>query len=106
MKTAGIEAPPLYMDSQAKYVVLASGQAEGFFYLLPPARPQYRMKVWDVAPGAVVIEEAGGRITDLRGDPLDFTAGVSLERNPGLLITNGHLHAYALETLEKIGQRP
>ena len=50
------------------------------------------MKIWDVAPGAIIIEEAGGKITDLNGAPIDYTAGKSLLRNPGILVSNGRLH--------------
>ena len=42
--------------------------------LLSSAKPDYREKIWDQA-GSIVVEEAGGKITDLHGKPLDFTAG-------------------------------
>jgi len=101
-KELGIKASPIQMDSQVKYAVLATGGGELFFYLLPQSRPQYRMKIWDVAPGAIVIEEAEGRISDLEGKPIDYQAGIALENNPGLLVSNGHLHPFALEALSRI----
>ena len=36
-----------------------------------------------------MIEEAGGRITDLDGKPLDFSHGRTLAKNRGILATNG-----------------
>jgi 3'(2'), 5'-bisphosphate nucleotidase len=39
-----------------------------------------------------VIEEAGGRVTDMFGVPLDFTTGRRLENNRGIVATNGVLH--------------
>jgi 3'(2'), 5'-bisphosphate nucleotidase len=48
------------------------------------------------------VEEAGGRITDLEGQPLDFTAGRTLARNRGVLASNGHLHAAALQVIQRV----
>jgi len=42
-------------------------------------------KSWDVAAGALLVEEAGGRVTDGRGRPLDLS-------QPTILATNGHIH--------------
>ena len=42
-------------------------------------------KPWDVAAGALLVEEAGGRVTDDRGRPLDLS-------QPTILATNGHIH--------------
>ncbi|MDA9101205.1 inositol monophosphatase family protein [Omnitrophica bacterium] len=97
-----ITQPPVCMDSQAKHVVLASGGAEMFFYLLPEDRPQIRMKIWDAAPGSILTEEAGGRVTDINGDPLQFNLAKTLVKNPGLLITNGRLHEAILEAFRQI----
>ena len=105
MKGLATTQAPLAMDSQAKYAVLAAGAAELLFYLLPPAKPHYRMKIWDVAPGSIVVEEAGGRVSDLEGRPLDFGAGLTLAKNPGILVTNGHLHARVLQVLNQISQK-
>ncbi len=76
----GMERLPVLMDSQAKYVYVAGGFGDLFFYLTPPKRPEYRMKIWDVAPGALVVQEAGGEITDMSGGELDFTCGETLAR--------------------------
>ncbi|OGW78633.1 MAG: hypothetical protein A2Z83_01455 [Omnitrophica bacterium GWA2_52_8] len=89
---AGRPASELHLDSQAKYVLAAAGHADLFCYLLKKDKPDSRMKIWDVAPGAIIIEEAGGKITDLNGAPIDYTAGKSLLRNPGILVSNGRLH--------------
>lgn len=97
-----INQAPVLMDSQAKYVYVAGGFGDLFFYLTPPKRPEYRMKIWDVAPGALVIQEAGGRITDMNGAELDFTCGETLGRNPGLVISNGHIHKIALAVLQEV----
>lgn len=97
-----IDRPPVLMDSQAKYAYVAAGFGDLFFYLTPPKRPEYRMKIWDVAPGALVVQEAGGKITDMNGAELDFTQGETLAANPGLVISNGPIHAMALEILKEV----
>lgn len=98
----GAEAAPVRMDSQAKYAVLAAGHGELYLRLLSTQRPDYEEKVWDQAAGSLIIEESGGWVTDLNGKPLDFTAGRTLARNRGILASNGHLHAAALQTLRAI----
>jgi len=97
-----VDRAPVLMDSQAKYAYVAGGFGDLFFYLTPPKRPEYRMKIWDVAPGALVVQEAGGKITDMNGAELDYTCGETLARNPGLVISNGHIHMKALEILKEV----
>ena len=45
------------MDSQCKFGVVARGQAS--LYLRLSDREQ---KIWDIAPGTLVVEEAGGQV--------------------------------------------
>lgn len=99
----GAAAEPVLMDSQAKYAVLASGAGELLLRLLSPKQPNYREKIWDQAAGALVITEAGGRISDLDGRELDFSQGRTLAHNRGVLATNGHLHEAALAALRAVG---
>ena len=98
----GIKADPVRMDSQAKYAVLAAGEAEVYLRLLSSSRPNYREKIWDQAAGALITLEAGGRVTDLDGKPLDFTAGPTLANNRGVCATNSHLHPATLDALQAI----
>lgn len=99
----GVTVDPVGMDSQAKYAVLAAGGGEMLVRLLSTDRPDYREKVWDQAAGSIVIEEAGGRVTDLDGKPLDFSKGRTLAANRGVIATNGLLHGAALAALKEIG---
>jgi 3'(2'), 5'-bisphosphate nucleotidase len=99
----GVIAPSVGMDSQAKYAMIAAGEGEAMLRLLSPSRPDYREKIWDQAAGSIVIEEAGGRVTDLDGKPLDFSRGRTLAKNRGILATNGHLHDAFLSSLRSIG---
>jgi HAL2 family 3'(2'),5'-bisphosphate nucleotidase len=99
----GVAAPPVGMDSQAKYAVLAAGEGDVLLRLISRSRPDYRERIWDQAAGSIVVEEAGGRITDLDGKPLDFSHGRTLAKNRGIVATNGHLHDAVLDGLRAIG---
>ena len=95
-----LTAEPLRLDSQAKYAEVARGGAE--IYLRLPTRPGYVERIWDHAAGVAVIEEAGGRVTDVTGVPLDFTHGRGLERNRGVIATNGPLHDAVLAAAARV----
>jgi len=90
---------PLRMDSQAKYGVVARGEAA--LYLRFPSRqsPDYREKIWDHAAGALLVEEAGGRVTDMDGQALCFDCGHELRCNRGIVASNGVLHDAALRAV-------
>lgn len=96
----GITASPLRLDSQAKYALVARGTAE--VYLRVPRGTDYLEKIWDHAAGHLIVVEAGGRVTDLRGHDLDFTRGRELSANEGILVTNGPLHEYVLDALSVV----
>ncbi len=99
----GNDAEPVQMDSQAKYGALAAGSGDLLFRLLSPSKPDYREKIWDQAAGSLLVEEAGGRISDIEGRPLDFGAGRTLANNRGVLASNGKLHDAALEAVAAVG---
>jgi 3'(2'), 5'-bisphosphate nucleotidase len=102
----GMTAPPLRMDSQAKYAVVARGEAD--IYLRLPTRADYREKIWDHAAGALIVAEAGGTVTDIHGKPLEFHHGRELVVNRGVVVTNGRLHDRVLGVIRElgIGQEP
>lgn len=96
----GILEPAVRMDSQAKYGVVARGQAD--IYLRLPTRKDYAEKIWDHAGGVLVVEEAGGRVTDVDGRPLDFSQGPTLKANRGVVVTNGLLHNAVLTAVGSV----
>ena len=65
---------------------VAAGRFDGFW--------EVKLSAWDMAGGAVVLKQAGGRITDLRGNPHSI-------HQPELVASNGVIHA---EMLQVIGQ--
>ena len=97
----GITAEPVRLDSQAKYAVVARGEAAA--YLRLPTRPGYVEKIWDHAAGMLVVTEAGGRVTDVDGAELEFRHGPRLERNRGVIVTNGSLHDQVIAALRTVG---
>lgn len=99
VEALGIQAAPVRMDSQAKYLLLARGDAEALLRCLSFDRPQYKEKLWDQAAGSILLTEAGGRVTDLRGHELDFSQENRLETNLGVVGSNGHLHDELLSGL-------
>jgi 3'(2'), 5'-bisphosphate nucleotidase len=92
--------PSLRMDSQAKYGIVARGEATLYLRVPSPSEPGYKENVWDHAAGSIIAEEAGGRVTDTLGNPLDFSSGIRMERNDGILATNGILHDVVLKALK------
>jgi myo-inositol-1(or 4)-monophosphatase len=56
---------------------VAAGRMDGFW--------ESDLKAWDIAGGALVVEQAGGRVTDMSGAPFSSRAG-------RVLASNGLLH--------------
>jgi myo-inositol-1(or 4)-monophosphatase len=57
---------------------VAAGRYDAFW--------EWDLQPWDVAAGALLIEEAGGRASAIEGTPLDIAAG-------SILASNGTIHA-------------
>lgn len=96
----GIQKEPRRLDSQAKYAVVAQGEAD--IYMRLPTRVGYREKIWDHAAGVLVVEEAGGKVTDIHGKPLEFNQGYELINNQGVIVTNGPLHPPLIGILDEL----
>lgn len=96
----GMTAAPVRMDSQAKYATVARGFADA--YLRLPTKTGYYEKIWDHAGGVILVEEAGGRVTDITGKPLDFSRGRELNQNRGVIVTNGLLHDRIISTVQPV----
>jgi myo-inositol-1(or 4)-monophosphatase len=69
---------------------VACGRFDGFWEL--------KLKPWDVAAGALMVLEAGGRVTDFEGGPFTPEA-------PGIVATNGGVHGMILEVLNIGGEK-
>ena len=56
---------------------VAAGRMEGFW--------EHGLHAWDTMAGALIVQEAGGRVTALDGGPFDPFSG-------HCLASNGHVH--------------
>ncbi|CAO2814031.1 unnamed protein product [Amaranthus hypochondriacus] len=103
-KKLGVKAPPVRIDSQAKYGALSRG--DGAIYLRFP-HAGYREKIWDHAAGAIVVTEAGGVVSDAAGKPLDFSQGKYLDLYKGIVASNKKLMPAVLKAIqESIDEKP
>lgn len=91
---------PFRLDSQCKYAHVATGDAA--IYLRIPTLIAQPEKIWDHAAGAIVVEEAGGRVSDMEGNPLDFSQGTTLAKNHGLVATNGFIHDKVISVIRQL----
>ena len=92
-----LSLPPLRLDSQCKYAVVARGQAE--IYLRIPTDYHYEEKIWDHAAGSIIAQEAGAIVTDIKGKRLDFRVGKTLKKNQGIACTIPAIHNQLLEAI-------
>jgi histidinol-phosphatase len=70
------------------YGLIAEGKADVYAEIYPEGSG---LKPWDLAPCKIIVEEAGGRFTDLEGRPTIYSSSA--------LATNGRLHDAALALL-------
>jgi 3'(2'), 5'-bisphosphate nucleotidase len=96
-KAIGITSDSVRVDSQAKYGIVASGEAALYLRLPSPKYPNYRENIWDHAAGAIIVEEAGGKVTDMYGQPLDFISDLKMNDNRGVIVSNGKIHDLVLK---------
>ena len=66
---------------------VACGRVDAFW--------EFGLKPWDVAAGSLLVEEAGGRVSNMDGTKLDTSAAQ-------IIASNGRLHQQMVETLAAI----
>ncbi|RMZ73821.1 3 (2)5 -bisphosphate nucleotidase [Pyrenophora seminiperda CCB06] len=96
----GITKPSVRMDSQAKYGSIARGA--GDLYLRLPVSKTYQEKIWDHAAGVVLVQEAGGEVTDAYGKPLDFGLGRTLKENKGVVAAPKDAFAKVIAVVKEV----
>jgi myo-inositol-1(or 4)-monophosphatase len=69
---------------------LAAGRFDGFWEL--------RLNPWDTAAGWILVEEAGGVVTDLSGKPYFLDS-------PSIVASNGAMHKELMEVLDQASFR-
>jgi HAL2 family 3'(2'),5'-bisphosphate nucleotidase len=98
-KALGVTAAPVRLDSQCKYSVVSRGDSSIYLRL---SDLTYREKIWDHAAGVVIAEEAGGKVTDFEGKPLDFSQGRTLANNTGIVCAPAPLHPLIMDAIKKV----
>ena len=96
-----IKNPSIHLDSQVKYGLVASGNVEIYLRIPNPKTPDYKEKIWDHAAGSLIVDEAGGRVTDIHGEKLDFSQGKTLKGNSGILATIPGVQGKILEIVNR-----
>ncbi|KAE7996957.1 hypothetical protein FH972_001633 [Carpinus fangiana] len=99
-KKLGITKPSVRMDSQAKYASIARGA--GDVYLRLPTSKTYEEKIWDHAAGDLIVREAGGEVTDVHGNRLDFGVGRTLKNNKGVVAAPKASHNEVVEAVKAV----
>src|ERR1043166_186614 len=85
VRALGVRAEVRSHSVGIKVGLLVERQADLYIHLSP------KTKQWDTCAPAAVLAEAGGRMTDLWGEPLVYNSPDVLNRN-GLLSSNGAAH--------------
>ena len=68
------------------FCFVAMGRFDGFW--------EFGLESWDFCAGALILQEAGGKISDWDGSPMPFSG-------KRVLATNGHVHGEMMEILKK-----
>lgn len=80
-----------------KIGLIAEQEADLYLHLSPST------KQWDTCAPQIILEEAGGRVTDLFGEPLRYN-GVRIDNRNGIVATNGAAHEMVIEKLKPLLQ--
>ena len=67
---------------------VAAGRLDGYW--------EFKVHAWDVAAGILLVQEAGGRVTFIDGQPL------ALARQMHILASNGRIHEAMLEVIREV----
>ena len=72
-------------------VYVASGRFDGFW--------ERKLRIWDVAAASLIVEEAGGKLSDFLGRPLTLS-GPDTDEVPETAASNGFIHGEMIEVLK------
>ncbi len=97
-----LAAPPLLVDSQVKYAMIALNQAQVYLRIPGPGLPIHREKIWDHAAGSLIASEAGALVSDLEGLKLDYSHGLNLEANLGIMVSPPNRQAEVLRAISPV----
>uniref|UniRef100_A0A7S0X5M6 3'(2'),5'-bisphosphate nucleotidase n=1 Tax=Mantoniella antarctica TaxID=81844 RepID=A0A7S0X5M6_9CHLO len=94
----GIDSKPLRVYSMVKYGSVARADADVFMKF---PKGGYKEKIWDHAAGVIIVEEAGGKVTDAGGAPLNWAGGRYLDTlDRGIVATSKVLHERLMDAIK------
>ena len=65
---------------------------------------EYKEWIWDHAAGAIIIQEAGGLVSDAAGKPLDFSKGRWLDIDGGIVAAPPTIHPQLIAAIAEAKQ--
>ncbi|MCY4491191.1 MAG: 3'(2'),5'-bisphosphate nucleotidase CysQ [Thaumarchaeota archaeon] len=83
------------VGSSLKVGRISSGDAEAYI------TTTNQMKEWDTAASHCIINEAGGKMTDMAGNVITYNNNIPRHKN-GILATNGLIHDSILSEFKKL----
>jgi len=89
---------PLEADGQCKYAMVALGRADAYIRV---GRANYRENTWDHAPGTLLVQKAGGCVTDILGRPLSFSE-LKLTHTFGIIAAEPRTHQRIVDAAREL----
>lgn len=71
-------------------VNVAAGRFDGYW--------EFKLYPWDMAAARVILEEAGGKITQPNGEP------IAMVERPSMAVSNGHIHQQMVDILAQVAR--
>lgn len=84
------------IGSSLKAAKVSCGEAEAYITTTD------RMKEWDTAASCCIVNEAGGRMTDMLGNHISYN-NRDVGHKAGILMTNGLVHDRIVEEFRRLG---
>jgi 3'(2'), 5'-bisphosphate nucleotidase len=95
VRALGLEEEVRRGSVGVKVGLIIERQCDVYVHLSP------RTKQWDTCAPEVILSEAGGRLTDLFGEPLGYN-NVDVQNRNGLVASNGAAHTSIIEKLSPL----
>ena len=83
------------IGSSLKVGKISSGEAEAYI------TTTNKMKEWDSAASYCIVNEAGGKMTDMSGNDISYNNKIVNHQN-GILVTNGLIHEKIVNEFKKL----
>lgn len=89
--------PQIFYDNGAALMVMDVARGKLDLHL----EATFKASKWDVCASQIILEESGGKLTDLKGNPIDYKNKASKLEN-SYIATNNFIHTEALKEIKKL----